>query len=119
MTLFGRVLVLVRLVLFMLFAFGRAVMLGMELASLGGVMSRMRVMAVSDMRMVRRLLVILVAMVRRRMAMMGRGLLVMVRRAVMMLGDFFVMGHGSSLRRTDCPRVREIENLRVTAGSVR
>jgi hypothetical protein len=91
----------------------RAVMLGMELAGFGGMMRGMGVMAMRDLGVVRGLLDMLLAMLRRGVAVMLGRLLVMMRGVIVMLGDpFFVRHDGSSdWARTGCPppRHRRIE----------
>jgi hypothetical protein len=80
-----------------------AMMLGVELAGLGGMVRGMGVMAVRDMSVVRGLLDIVVAMLRGGVTVMLGGLLVMLSGALVMFGDAFFRHFGSSPSRAGCP----------------
>lgn len=83
--------------LFLFFVFLFRVQLGVELARVLGVLGSMKMMAVREMRVMRGLFVILVAVVARSLAVMLGGLFVMLGSLFVVLGKFRGVCHALSI----------------------
>jgi len=79
------------------------VLLGVELTGVFGMLGRMEVMTVREMRMMRRLLVGLLAMVMRGVAMVLGGCLVVFRGLFVMVGQFCCVHCASPVWWAVCP----------------